>query len=212
MGNIAKDFVKRFASVFIALGLMLLLIFINNIRVSSAHDRLAVQQRELNDIQNKIDIKQSTADNAEQKLVKDTTGLDTDRVNHDNEIALDFLSMIFTWHSADEYDSNRLSMINDYGIAEDSSMLSVLFPADTKVVQVDGSILSYIDTHNINAQFEEMDTYVSGINLGTYSYFTFVTWSSSGETGSEGMSTAVVTYDIDSDGNMSNIAGYTIAR
>lgn len=212
MGDIVKDFVKRFAAIFISLGLMLLLIFINNVRVSSAHDKLAAQQRELNDIQNKIDIKQSTADNAEQKLVKDTTGLDTDRVNHDNEIASDFLSMIFTWHSADEYDNNRLSMINDYGIAEDSSMLSVLFPADTKVVQVDGSILSYIDTHNINAQFEEMDTYVSGINLGTYSYFTFVTWSSSGETGSEGMSTAVITYDINSDGNISNIAGYTIAR
>lgn len=212
MGDIVKDFVKRFAAIFISLGLMLLLIFINNVRVSSAYNKLAAQQRELNDIQNKIDIKQSTADNAEQKLVKDTTGLDTDRVNHDNEIASDFLSMIFTWHSADEYDNNRLSMINDYGIAEDSSMLSVLFPADTKVVQVDGSILSYIDTHNINAQFEEMDTYASGINLGTYSYFTFVTWSSSGETGSEGMSTAVITYDINSDGDISNIAGYTIAR
>lgn len=212
MKDIIKGIVKRYIPVAIGLLVVLLSFLITNARVNTARDNISSQQRELNDIKNQLEIQRIAKDASEKKLIQDTTGLDVNRVNSDNDIAKEFVSMIFTWDSSKDYDSIRLSMVNDYGISADSDMLTVLFPEDVKVVQPDGSVLSYIDTHGRNCQFEKMDTYVAGINVGVYSYFAFVTWSSSDSDGNEAMSTAVLTYDIDSDGNFSNVNGYTIAR
>lgn len=209
MGDIIKDFSKRFLPCIVGFVLMMILILISMSMVTSAKSELDVQKRQLADIQNKIEVKQSAVTNREQKIIMDSTGLDTERVTKDNAVADAFLRSVFTWSNSAEYDNNRFTIANDYGVAEDSYLLTSLLPADIKVEQENGEPLSYIDTHMLNSTFEEMDAYVSGINLGTYSYFTFVTWSVADADGSEGVSEAVMTYDIDADGNISNIMGYT---
>lgn len=203
---------KRIIPIIVGVAILAVSILVTNTNISASNIKLAEQTRQINDLKNKIETKQQSLDDTEKKLVKNSTGLDSERLNKDNQIASDFASAMFTWSSGDEYEARRKTMVDTYKISPQSSMLTVLFPKDTVVKQPDGSKLSYITTHKLNSTFEKLETYVSKIQSGVYSYFAFITWSASDDKGNEGKTTAVLTYDIDASGNMSNIDGYTVSQ
>lgn len=193
---------------------------VSNFDVNAIQKQIDEQQSELHDLENELEVKRNSAAQSEKKFVESMTGLDIDRVEKDDEIAKDFVSKVVTWSDGASYDAIREEIMKTYGLAADSDFMTVFLPENIKVTQPDGSVLNYIDSQNAlveaglsnqayNAQYESMESYVTDIRSGTYSYFTFVTWSSSNPAGADAMTTNIMTYDIDSDGTVSNIHGYT---
>lgn len=211
MGNIIKGIVKRCIPVLIGFVIMILMFFITNISLTEAENTLQMSRDKIAEAENRLAEKDRNVQVAEKKLVRDTTGLDADRVAKDKEIAEDFVSTIFTWDSGEEYDEIRRVMASEYNIPVDSYMMTVLFPENAKFDISDGTVANYIDIHARNCQYESMDVYTAGINAGTYSYFAFVTWSSADGKGNEAMAETILTYDVSAEGVLSNINGYTAA-
>lgn len=168
-------------------------------------DVLTEQQNQIYELSNQIAVAQSAYANMQTNVVMTTTGLDLHRTSTDDEIVMSFLDLICSWDSYDEYMTARETIMRRYNIAEDSYFMSVFMPEVVSGTSPDGTQYNYIDTLGLNMQFEEMKSYVTMIVADEYSYFTFVTVSSSWENGGESMGTYVITYTCDAAGELTNI-------
>lgn len=178
--------------------------------LSTQSSVLAAQTREIADMKSKISLKEQTVLKAEQDSVQAVTGMDANRAAKDNKIAESFFKEIMNWSSLDEYNQIRTNLAENYGLRENSSFLTVFMPPVVDSVSPDGSHYNRIDTLGLNVSYEDMDSYVTGIKNTTYSYASFVTFSSASANGNEGFATVMATYDIDVDGNISNLYAYTV--
>jgi len=179
------------------------------IGVGTMQSNLDTQSQALYNLQNQVDMKISESESNRAKLVQGATGLNTQRVTVDTKVAETFIEKALTWSNGATYDAVRAEMMTTYGLTEDSPFMKVFMPINVKTA--DGQF-NYIDTHHSNCQYEDMDVYVSSISTDVYSYFSFVTWSTSDMTGNEAKSTCIVTYDINVDGKLSNLSAYTMAN
>lgn len=168
---------------------------------------LAGQQNEIYDLTNELDVKKAEAKANTTKLIESSTGLKLDRVSKDDEIAETFISSVLTWNDGTKYDTMRSNIMTEYGLTENDEFMRVFLPPNVKTA--DG-VHNYIDTHKANCAYESMESYVTRVGTDVYSYFTFVTWSTSDMIGQEATSTCVFTYDINSDGKISNLGAYTM--
>lgn len=179
---------------------------------NTQNEILSAQSREIADMKSKISLKQQTVLKAEQDSVKAVTGMDANRATKDDKIAEDFFRKIMNWSSLEEYNAIRIGLAEEYGLKENGSFLSVFMPPVVDSVSPDGSHYNRIDTLGLNVNYEYMDSYVTGIVNTTYSYAAFVTFSSASAKGNEGFATVMATYDVDVDGNISNLYAYTVTE
>ena len=185
---------------------------ITNASVSHQSKAIEEQENQIYDLQNQLDIKTQTASAGQTQLVLDTTGLSEERKATDDAIAEAFAKRVLTWDNGKDYDAMREEIKSEYDLTEDSDFMQVFLHKYNNPVQPNGETIYYIDTHEINCQFESLESYVTNIQNdknGLYSYFAFVRFSSSDKGGNEGFATVIMTYDIDADGNLTNIHGYT---
>lgn len=205
---------KLVVCVFIGIGLIVCTLLICKTMLSSANSMLSEQQEQLYDLENKLAVKRSAKENADKQLLQATTGLSNDRTVRDDEVAAKFVKMVLTWDSSEKYDAIRKSVMDEYGLDKEDPFMTVFLAPDMKVAAVDedGTIrtVSYIDTYHLNAHYERMRSYVMSIYGDVYTYFNLVTWSASDQRGNEAESTAIMIYDINADGVMSNLKGYLI--
>lgn len=202
---------KQVVPVVITLVLALLCGIIYMVNSSSWESKLSAQNKQIQQLQNQITVKEAANQNTTNTVVQQTTGLNQARVDSDKLIAEEFLEKIMTWDSYEEYQSLREWCMNTYGVEEDSKFLQIFMPEVVIATANDGSTYNRIDTSGLNVQYEGMDTYVTRITANNYSYFSFVTWSSHDSFGNEAATTAIFTYDINGNGELSNIDAYTIA-
>lgn len=184
----------------------------SNIYTNYWSKKLDEQENQIYDLQNQLDIKSQTASAGQTQLVLDTTGLSEERKATDDAIAEAFAKRVLTWDNGKDYDAMREEIKSEYDLTEDSDFMQVFLHKYNNPVQPNGETIYYIDTHEINCQFESLESYVTNIQNdknGLYSYFAFVRFSSSDKGGNEGFATVIMTYDIDADGNLTNIHGYT---
>lgn len=152
--------------------------------------------------------------------MREVTGYDDSRVRSNKSDAEAFFRTIFDWADYDEYDENRKYAL-EQGIAEDSPFMTTFFP---DVVQTDESgnqtILYDDDGYALNMSYEGMPEFsVTNISAdGVYSYIALVTTSTEAEyeTTDGTKKTAdtaecVLTFDMDEDGNMTNLMGYPVS-
>ena len=180
-----------------------------SVSTNAMQKKLLGQTNTLHDLQNQIDVKQTESDSNNAMLSQNTTGLQAYRVTKDDKIAETFISSVLTWSDGATYDSMRLNAMDKYGLKDTDSFMKVFLPVNVKTA--DGKY-NYIDTHHRNCKYESMSSYVSGIGSDVYSYFTFVTWSASDMGGNEAKSSCIFTYDINSNGDISNLNAYTMAN
>ena len=179
---------------------------------------LSTQQRDLDSLQNNINVRRLTVTEQEQTVVKNTTGYDYQRVQKDDAVAEEFLKQVMSWDTYAEYQEIREACKHDYQIDESSNFLTVFFPDIPVVTAPNGDTYNLIDDGSIqypdgfNIHYESMTSYVSAISTEKYSYYAFVKWSTQTEKGHEGISTAVFIYDVDTDGKISNIDAYALAN
>ena len=140
-------------------------------------------------------------------------GTDSNRIEADEASAEALFQTMFSWGDYDSYQNARETLITQYGVPENSDVMTTFFPdaVETEPTK-DGSTYNEIDLNRVNCAYEKMESHMTGQVGGVNSYFTIVTWSTLDKYGNEGMAKAAVTYDIDSEGNFSNVAAYTLAR
>lgn len=179
---------------------------------------LLVQEREIYSMQNDIEAKKLTVTEKEHVVIRDTTGLDYERVQKDDAIAEEFLKHVMSWDNYNQYQTIRKECIDEYGLDEDSGFLQVFLPEVPLMRTNDGKAYNMIDDGDIehpsglNIKYEGMSSRVSGISTDSYSYFTIVDWSTQDEKGREAMAQAVFTYDVNGDGDILNVDAYAIAQ
>lgn len=201
---------KRWIPNIIAFGFALCTSLIYFMSISNWDERLKQQQSEIYDLQNQITLKNSSNQQKQSQVIQSTTGLNTERVSHDDKIASDFLSYVMTWDSYDEYNLIRNNCMAKYNLTEDSDFIQIFFPKIVTVTSNDGTMYNRIDTFGLNVQYEDMTSYVTKINADVYTYFSFVNWSSSDDEGNEAFATCIFTYSINSDGEIFDIGANTI--
>lgn len=180
-----------------------------HITTSRLNSQVVQLESQISDIKNQLDVAQAQQTAEDAKLTQAATGLASDRVSSDNKLAQDFLSKCLTWNSGAEYDAMRAELFSTYGLDENSTFAKTFLPVNVKTE--DGQY-NYIDTHGANSKFESMTSYVSRISTNAYSYFTYVTWSTADNNGNEAQSTCIFTYDVDANGNLQNLNGYTVSE
>lgn len=212
---------KKVLPVIISFVFFIICLIYMQVNMKDANEQLQAKLSEKYQLKNEYDVKKSTVANTKKKLIQDATGLDTNRVAIDKDIAEKFAYKVFTWGNGQEYDEVRNMLLNMYGLSQDSDFMTSFYPENVKVINGDTE-LNYIDNTLINestgefvsfnSQFEDMSSYVMNIDGDKYTYFSFVIFSSSDTAGAEAKSTAILTYTIDLDGYVSNVNGYTIAQ
>lgn len=158
----------------------------------------------------------ASVDSTNNQVVSDVTGVDTSRVANDNKIADDFFRTIFAWKGGKQYEEARQYCI-EKGIPEDSPFLTEFFAP----IKVDDKSDPLDRNGNPLSMYYGKTDYrkVTGVKDDVYSYFAVVTVTTDGsyktqdgqEKKIEGSGRVVMTYDIDADGVISNLDGYTIA-
>ena len=177
---------------------------------SKWNNSLLYQQSQIEQIQNEINIQKQSIDDTQKSAIKAASGVDFERVEKDNKTAESFLKVIMTWKDYEEYEKIRQKMINDYKLPEDGSFMQVFLPEVLNKTSKDGKNYNEIDNKGLNVTYEDMESYVTRIAGDTYSYFTIVEWSTVDKKGNEAGSRAIFAYDIDNNGGIASLEGYTI--
>lgn len=148
------------------------------------------------------------------EIVSDLTAVDIERVAGDKLKISGFMEDIMGWSDYKSYCEVRNEAMEKYELDEDSSFVQMFLPVVKEIMGTDGMRYNPIDNHVIgsdisyNMSFESVDTrlmYVDGLE---YSYMAFVTWSTVGDMGYEGMHTDIITLTVGSDGNIRNLRAY----
>lgn len=177
---------------------------------SKWENSLLEQQSLIEQYENEISVQQQSLQTTQESAVASVSGINFSKVEQDNKTAETFLQTIMTWKSYDEYEGIRQKMINNYNVPEDGSFMTVFLPEVMNKTSKNGKKYNEIDNNGLNVTYESMESYVTKISSDTYSYFTIVKWSSSDDDGNEASSKSVFSYNIDSNGGISNLEGYTI--
>ena len=140
-----------------------MMISINNGNVSNQEARIA-------ELENQISLAEVGLDKEREAVVKEATGVDANRKARDERYMRDIVSTATTWSDFQAYQTARRTIINDYGIAEDSDFMQVFMPDPSQYENSEGESTNEIDSNKLNMSFDSMETYVSDIVGEKYSY------------------------------------------
>lgn len=110
--------------------------------------------------------------------LREATGVDTARISSDSSLIEKIAKAATTWSDHDSYVASRSSIINDYGVAEDSPFLTEFMPAPVEYTGVDGDARNTIDDSGAVTSFVSANTYCRSFEGDAYRYVTLVTASS----------------------------------
>lgn len=175
---------------------------------------LADQALKIQDLERRIQTAEAAAADMAGEAMEQVTALDAARVASDRDRVETFFESIMTWDSYAAYKQVREDTMSEYGLGPDSGFMKLFLPEIPELIGEDGTSYNIIDTVHIdgtpgyNMTFESADTYVLGMSGGSYLYLAFVTWSTVGGSGYEGMHTEVVRLSVDGGGTISDLQGY----
>lgn len=198
--------IRRYIPLFLCIAFFVICSVVCVSQISSREAALQEQSLEIAELKNKLSTLKVANENAKTEYHLEITGVDMNRVKKDDNIISNFMRQVCTWDSYDEYMSARVKIMQSYGIEEDSAFMSIFMPVVVNRVSPDGKNYNRIDTMGLNMTYEGLDSYVTKIVAGDYSYFTIVTVSSTWVNGGEALATAAVMYTVDAEGNLKNIS------
>lgn len=174
---------------------------------SSEHTAvLSRQSNQISDLSNKIAAIEADHAAKEAASNMDASGFSQDRKLKDDDKMEAFMKVVTTWKSYDEYTQARDEVMKLGNLTAESTFMKNFMPDIPNTVDSAGKSINKIDVGGYNMTFVDLDTTVTGIKTTTYSYFGLVTVSSTNPTtGTSVQSYVPVTYDVDADGNISNI-------
>ena len=190
------------------LALCVLLVFLgvfaywNMGKSAASYDaQLSEGYAELTRLENELEVKTAARVNENTSVLSMVTGLDSERKDADDKIFEAFVRRVTTWTDVSGYRTARAALIADYGLSEDSTFVKIFLPRTTTQVNANTAY---------GCEFSNMESTVSSINAGTYSYFTKVNCRAFIDGKASRTSTFVCLYDVNVDGDLQNVRAYTL--
>ena len=199
---------KKYLGSIIAVAALFVFFIVQSVMISSASNKYATAKRKADTLSTQIDMVKQQNEYKKTKVESEATGLDESRVNDDLEVVKTFFDKTLTWSTGAEYDAARESLIKDYKFSENDTFLTQFMPANQYTS--DGKY-NYVDLKKANSKFEDVTQYVYSIDGDLYSYFGFVTWSTTTSEGAEGKDTCVFIYSINGAGTITSMKAYVLS-
>lgn len=207
-----KSFLARNALVLICAVMAVVAIIGSAISIEQANSRIESSKGVLEQEKTEVTTTQEESREAQVEVVKDTSGVDLERKLVDDETASTLMGLATTWSSGEQYNKNRATIIDRYGIAENSAFLSTFMPDQRCRETTDGTELCLIDTDDLELRFVRMESSIIDVKGGTYTYFAIATVSAPSTDGSSSVNTEnPIIYTTDVDGKITTITPYAVS-
>lgn len=168
-------------------------------------------QNEIVELKNNID-KLSIENNTTITRVKSqATGIDSSRVEKDNEAVSTLMKKIFTWNSYKEYMAIREDLMKKYNLASDSEFMTTFMP-EIYNEQIEGKDYNRIDVNGYNISFNNITTYVVSVDDKNkiYEYFAVVDVTSKSSNDGTADYKLALQYKMNDSQQIMNLVGYTL--
>lgn len=154
-------------------------------------------------------VEQAKRDRDEQtgQLQLMASGGDARRQAKDDQLISGLMETAGTWSSSAEYRKAR-DEVAGYALPESSNFLDTFMPEETECMTDEtGKEYCSIDTEHKNSTFDSLDSVVTHVSGGTYSYFGLAKMSISG---GEGKATrySPIQYSVDANGKITEMRAY----
>lgn len=148
-----------------------------------------------------------------EKTASEATGVLTERVEADEEVLTSVAKLFSNWANYDEYSANREALINDWGVPEDSTVLTRFMPfiEATPDPQSNNELVNVVDLNGWHSEFVSIEPYVVGQDSDSYEYFCIVTLSTSDANGSTAEGTCGMSCSVSTSGKISDLEVITLA-
>lgn len=208
-----RKFVMRNLAVIIV-AVLLVIAWLALSSVSSNRDAMLQSQRsEIVSLKQELTLEQDkTATERNAAIAEATGGMDADVKAADDRAMTELMKKALTWDGLREYLSRRDEVMKEYGFAADSEFMTAFMPGEAEgAVRTAPSGKTYSDFDaSISSEFVSLESYVTSITSGSYSYFAVVQMrskSSSGAKTADGQ--VMLVYDM-IDGKPSNLNAYPV--
>lgn len=197
-----KDDKKIFyLSLVLAVGLLILLACVGAWTVEQDKERdaaLSVIVEQADEAEASLQAREHRINQSEQASVQSASGLDAQRPAQDGKVVREFMADVCNWNDTQSYNDTRIRISERYQIPLDNAFFSVFMP------EAGGDL---IETQNYRLSCSNVVMHVTAINDDVYSYLSEVTLKNTldANDGAVGYTTVVLTLDVDTAGNMSNI-------
>lgn len=184
MGNLKERFIAFYVTMsdnklkfglIVFMALLMVVIGFNSMMIASKNDELETTLEEA----------ESRADQAERGIIEreaelealrtdsvtEATGLNTQMVADDAELAEEFFTPAFNWKNWEQYESMRQEYLKILG--EDTSFATVYLPEDT-IIETDDGDLAYIDHMSLMATMRHIHIVPTSVDSKTVRYVGFI--------------------------------------
>ena len=203
--------IKRFIPIFLAFVFFLISFGMYSFSSSSREGSLNKQANEITELKNRLNIKEKAVLAEKERVLKNVTGLDRNRVEKDKKVIERFFKKTFSWSSYKDYEKMRFYLMYEYKLTKDYVFMKVFDP-EVINTKMDGKDYNRIDVNGYNMSFDSVTPYVTKIAEDKYSYFSIVRLSTKSKDGGEALSNVIARYTIDSTGNISDLHGDIISE
>lgn len=195
-----KERLKSLLLFGVLIGLLLVVLLVGQM-ISRNHSRnLAAMDAQIQDVQ--MQMESIRVDQAQQEadVNRAVNGLDTARVERDQNLIQDFLKDVCTWEDVATYQTKLEALKKQYP-EDDNAMFYVFFADPTS--EESAANMTYLENASV---------YVTNIADNNYTYFTEVTVSSTTEAGQTGTGTFAFECTVDGEGTLSGLSAYVITN
>ncbi|MFE9245247.1 hypothetical protein [Nocardiopsis sp. NPDC006938] len=170
---------------------------------------LVEQEREITGLESRLAELEGEQRRRDRLAADQVFGTSASRLDADLNLISEVLDTALTWESHAEYEDARASMMNVYGLAEDSAFMTSFLPEAPFNVDREGKEYALIDLLGLDSQVSDFRPLLMSVRGTEYSYLVLVevrTTSNDGQGGAN--STATVLLTTDGDGGVSEVEGY----
>lgn len=184
MGNLKERFIAFYVTMsdnklkfglIVFMALLMVVIGFNSMMIASKNDEL---ETILEDAESRADQAERGIIEREAELealrtdsVTEATGLNTQMVADDAELAEEFFTPAFNWKNWEQYESMRQEYLKILG--EDTSFATVYLPEDT-IIETDDGDLAYIDHMSLMATMRHIHIVPTSVDSKTVRYVGFI--------------------------------------
>lgn len=171
--------------------------------------QLESQATQITTLENEIAAKTAAISAGNSAVVQSVSGIDLERVAHDDGVAEAFIRKVTTWDSWESYTAMRSEIMETYDIGASSNFAQVFLPDYPSKTDPAGNAYNDIDLQKLSCAYESMKSMPCAIRAAQYDYFTIVTCSGAKD-GQASHFNFIMTYTVDGAGNLINLDAYTL--
>lgn len=182
------------------------------VTVTGHHATVSAQQREIADLDVRVQAELAAAKTRQQSVVDSAAGTSARRVAADTESIRQFVRTVATWSSGAEYEAARESVVRRYKLDKDSQFMKVYFQEPVSNRDSSGDTFYAVDAEGLNSHLASVEVKVLGVSGTAYRYMVLADIAASSNDGkATATRTSVVFLTLDGEGVMSEVSGYAAA-